>query len=147
MLKLTRKTEYALLALGHLCKDKPAGTTNVREIADTYQIPFPVLAKVMQQLARYGFVEPVKGAQGGYRMKVDPEEVDLWHFLEQMEGPLGLVNCMTEGDCNRISSCLIKNPLHIIDETIKDVFHRMTLQDVIQPVLPKPPEYVWETAP
>ena len=135
MLKLTRKTEYALLALGHLCHDD-GSTTKVREIADTYNIPFPVLAKVMQQLARHNFVEPIKGAQGGYRLKIDPVEIDLWQFLEQMEGRSAIVGCFVEEDCDQLTTCLIRSPLHVIDDTIKSVFHGMTLKDVIRPAVP-----------
>lgn len=136
MLKLTRKTEYALLALGHLCHDDDGNATKVREIADTYNIPFPVLAKVMQQLARHNFVEPIKGAQGGYRLKVDPVEIDLWQFLEQMEGRSAIVGCFVDDDCNQLTTCMIRSPLHVIDDTIKSVFHGMTLEDVIHPSVP-----------
>ena len=133
MLKLTRKTEYALLALGHLCKDGHSSTTKVREISDTYNIPFPVLAKVMQQLDRHNFVEPIKGAQGGYRLKIDPVEIDLWQFLEEMEGRSAIVGCFIDEDCDQLPTCLIRSPLHVIDDTIKAVFHGMTLEDVIHP--------------
>lgn len=136
MLKLTRKTEYALLALGHLCHDDGGSATKVREIADTYNIPFPVLAKVMQQLARHNFVEPIKGAQGGYRLKVDPVDIDLWQFLEQMEGRSAIVGCFVDDDCTQLPTCMIRSPLHVIDDTIKSVFHGMTLKDVIRPAVP-----------
>ena len=136
MLKLTRKTEYALLALGHLCHDDGGSATKVREIANTYNIPFPVLAKVMQQLARHNFVEPIKGAQGGYRLKVDPVEIDLWQFLEEMEGRSAIVGCFVDEACDQLPTCMIRSPLHIIDDTIKSVFHGMTLKDVIHPAVP-----------
>ncbi|MCH7858284.1 MAG: Rrf2 family transcriptional regulator [Candidatus Marinimicrobia bacterium] len=136
MLKLTRKTEYALLALGHLCHDDGGSATKVREIANTYNIPFPVLAKVMQQLARHNFVEPIKGAQGGYRLKVDPVEIDLWQFLEEMEGRSAIVGCFVDEACDQLPTCMIRSPLHIIDDTIKSVFHGMTLKDVIRPAVP-----------
>ncbi|UCD38913.1 MAG: Rrf2 family transcriptional regulator [Fidelibacterota bacterium] len=133
MLKLTRKTEYALMALGHLSRDENGATTKVREIAVTYDIPFPVLAKVMQRMARKGFVEPVQGAQGGYRLKTDLADVNLWQFLERMEGPLGLVDCVSEDECTQLSSCNIKTPMRVIDHTLKAVFTGLTLEHVIRP--------------
>ena len=84
MLKLTRKTEYAFMALGHLSRPEGGSVTKVREIADTCGIPFPILAKVMQRLARKGFVEPVQGARGGYRLKALLTDVSLWQFLERI---------------------------------------------------------------
>jgi len=133
MLKLTRKTEYALMALGHLSRPDVGGVTKVREISDTYEIPFPVLAKVMQQLARKGFVEPLQGARGGYRLKAALADVNLWQFLESMEGPLGIVDCVCEGECTHVGSCNIRTPMMVIDYTLKSVFTGLSLEYVIRP--------------
>ncbi len=132
MLKLTKKTEYALLALAHLNRAGRGAAINVREIADTYQIPFPVLSKVLQRLAREGYVEPTKGARGGYRIRVELAQHNMWQFLEQMEGPLGLVDCITMPDCSQQAACLIRSPLHAINETIAAAFHRMSLADLFR---------------
>ncbi len=133
MLKLTRKTEYALMALGHLTRSEESGITKVREIADTHDIPFPVMAKVMQHMARAGFVEPVQGARGGYRLKAHLADVSLWQFLERMEGPLGIVDCVSEDECTQVDSCSIRNPMQVIDHTLKSVFTGLSLEQVIRP--------------
>jgi len=131
MLKLTKKTEYALLALGHLSRAGQGATINVREIADTHQIPFPVLSKVLQRLAREGYVEPTKGAHGGYRLREELAQRNLGQFLEQMEGPFGLVDCIAVPNCTQLDGCLIRTPLQVINETILAAFHRMSLAEVI----------------
>ncbi len=135
MLKLTRKTEYALMALDQLSLPEASGVTKVREIADNCGIPFPVLAKVMQHMARKGFVEPVQGAQGGYRLKAQLADVSLWQFLERMEGPLGIVDCASlgEDECTRAESCSIRSPMRVIDHTIKAVLTDLSLEQVVRP--------------
>ena len=135
MLKLTRKTEYALMALGCLSRPDGGSITKVREIADTCGIPFPVLAKVMQHMAHVGFVEPVQGAQGGYRLKVRLADVNLWQFLERMEGPLGIVDCLfvNEDECTQVESCSIRSPMRVIDHTIKSVLTGLSLENVVRP--------------
>ena len=130
MLKLTKKTEYALLALTHLGQAESESITKVREIADAHDIPFPVLAKVMQQLAKMEFVEPIQGAQGGYRLKTSLREINLWQFLERMEKPSGIVDCVADHDCAQMGSCTIRTPLQAIDRRIRTVFDGMTLDDV-----------------
>ena len=137
MLKLTRKTEYALMALGRLSLPEGDGVTKVREIADTCGIPFPVLAKVMQRLARQDFVEPVQGAQGGYRLKARLADVSLWQFLERMEGPLGIVDCisLSEGECTQMESCSIRSPMRVIDHTLKALLTDLTLEQVVGPYM------------
>ena len=135
MLKLTRKTEYALMALGHLSRTAEEGVTKVRKIADAHDIPFPVMAKVMQHMARAGFVEPVQGARGGYRLKANLADVNLWQFLERMEGPLGIVDCLyvNEDECTQVESCSIRSPMRVIDHTIKSVLTGLSLESVVRP--------------
>ncbi len=131
MLKITRKTEYALLALGHLSQGKLDTVTKVREISDLHLIPFPVLSKVMQNLARAGYVEPVKGAHGGYRLSAQTGDTSLMLFLDRMEGPMGIVDCFVDAECDQLSGCSIRTPLQIIDETLRQVFNNIPLNNVI----------------
>lgn len=133
MLKLTRKTEYALIALSHLNQSGNNGVTKVREIADAHDLPFHILAKVMQQLAKEGFVEPVQGAQGGYRLKARLADVTLWQFIDVMEGPLGIVDCVIDGGCIQADSCCIRDNMLAIDQTIKAVLTDLSLEHVIRP--------------
>lgn len=131
MLKFNRKTEYALLALQHLNGSDDKSITKVREIAVTFNIPFPVLAKVMQQLARYDFVEPLQGARGGYRLGPRGLDSSILQFLEAMEGPQGLVDCLADGECDQLANCTIRTPLSELDITIRQFFSNIKLQDVL----------------
>ncbi|GAF77156.1 unnamed protein product, partial [marine sediment metagenome] len=85
--------------------------------------------------ARKGFVEPVQGAQGGYRLKARLADVNLWQFLERMEGPLGIVDCVnvSEDECSQLESCSIRNPMQVIDHTLKAVFTDLSLEQVVRP--------------
>ena len=58
MLKLTRKTEYALIALRHLRFVGADSIVSTKQIAAQYSIPQPLLAKVLQELSRQDFIEP-----------------------------------------------------------------------------------------
>lgn len=130
MLKLTRKTEYALISLRYLQLMKESGTVTSRNISDEYNIPFPVLSKVLQHLSREGYIEPVKGAHGGYRLCLELSDINLWNFLEIMEGPLGLVDCLIDTDCNQEVNCSIKAPLRRINHRVKTVFNNLSVSDV-----------------
>ncbi len=52
MLKLTKKADYGLIALKHLSTQGPNGSSSAKEIAETYHIPLPLLAKVLQKLVK-----------------------------------------------------------------------------------------------
>lgn len=85
----------------------------------------------MQNLARTGYVEPVKGAHGGYRLSAQTDDISLMHFLDQMEGPMGIVDCFVDADCDQRNGCSIRTPMQIIDETLRQVFKDIPLNNVI----------------
>ncbi len=132
MLKLSRKTEYALMALRHLHSKSAGELTSSKEIAGTYRIPGELLAKTLQHLAREGIVETVQGPHGGYRLKVDLDLVSLSDFIELLEGPVALTNCSIDKDCDQLLTCTIRIPIHRINEKMKDIFSNTTLAEVMQ---------------
>lgn len=132
MLKLTRKVEYGLIALRHMKTKDEQSVTSAKEVAETYAIPTHLLAKVLQQMAREGIVEPVHGPNGGYRLKSTLGDIKLTHFIEILEGPLGLVNCSIEEDCNQLEHCNIRHPINRINNSIITMFDKLTLAEITQ---------------
>jgi DNA-binding IclR family transcriptional regulator len=63
MFRLSKKTDYALLALHYLASEEASGVASTRMIAERFDIPGELLAKILQQLARDGFVAAHKGVQ------------------------------------------------------------------------------------
>ena len=131
MFKLTRKTEYALLALHELSNSGETNVTKVRDIATRNLIPFPVLAKVMQNLARHNYVEPTQGAKGGYQLHENAMKTNMWQFLEEMEGPQGLADCFIQASCEQLELCSIRSPLKELDRTIRRFFYEVQLKDIL----------------
>ena len=81
MLKISRKVEYALIALRHLQGLKKEELASAKELADSYGVPKELLAKVLQRLAKKNIVDAVKGPHGGYRLAIDPERMKLTEFF------------------------------------------------------------------
>ena len=77
MLKITRKVEYALIALRHMQAKDTEGLTSASEIATHYGIPKQLLAKTLQQMARDNIVEAVQGPTGGYRIRSNLDNISL----------------------------------------------------------------------
>ena len=67
MLRLSKKADYALIAMKHLAQ-KAGGrsSTSAREIAEQYDIPIELMAKVLQRLVRTGLLVSTQGTRGGY---------------------------------------------------------------------------------
>ena len=130
MLKLTRKTEYALIALRHLRLVDLDEVVSAKDIAARYNIPQSLLAKVLQELSRQDFIEPIQGPKGGYKLKAKLDIITMTQFFEIMEGPLGLMDCYFDSNCELLDSCNIRTPINQLNESMRTMFDNMTLSDV-----------------
>ena len=129
MLKLTRKLEYALIALRHM-QDKGDSLSSAREIGDMYLIPQELLAKTLQQMARLNYIKAAQGPQGGYRIRKGLTEISMTQFMEDLEGPIGIVDCNISSDCIQLDNCNIRIPVKQINSHIRAIFNEIRVGDI-----------------
>ncbi|HHZ98444.1 MAG TPA: Rrf2 family transcriptional regulator [Candidatus Marinimicrobia bacterium] len=130
MLKITRKVEYALIALNHLQQQNDGDLCSAKEISKQYGIPQELLAKTLQKLARVEIIEAVQGSTGGYKLLVDPSTISMTHFFEILEGPVGIMDCYFDSGCRQLNTCNIRSPINKINDAIRNVFNNITLADL-----------------
>ena len=130
MLKITRKVEYALIALNHLQQQNDGDLGSAKEISKQYGIPQELLAKTLQKLARVEIIEAVQGSTGGYKLLVDPSTISMTHFFEILEGPVGIMDCYFDSGCRQLNTCNIRSPINKINDAIRNVFNNITLADL-----------------
>ncbi len=130
MLKITRKVEYALIALRHLQELDQEQLSSAKELATKYSIPRELLAKILQRLAQKNIVQAIKGPSGGYRLAANPNKVNMTKFIEILEGPMGIVDCYFDSNCGQFDGCTIRTPINRINDSIRSMFDNMTLADI-----------------
>lgn len=143
MLKLNRKTEYALLAIQHMYH-KEAGAdeiTNTREISEAYNIPYPLLAKVMQRLAAKGIIKSIQGTKGGYRLAKRPETIVIADVVEIFDGRVAVADCFKDAriTCPQWEDCSIKDPLAELNFKIYSLLANTSIKDLAGEVHSKKP--------
>ena len=106
--------------------------SSAKEIATQYGIPKHILAKTLQQMARKKMIEATKGPSGGYKIVADLDQISLKDFFEKLEGPLGLMDCYFNTDCVQMKSCNILTPIQRINQNMRDMFSKTTLQEITQ---------------
>ena len=129
MFKITKKVEYALMAVRHLHMEGNKLSSS-SEIANSYNIPKPLLAKILQRLARKNIIKAIKGPSGGYIISKDPFKVKMTEFFEIMEGPMGIADCHLDSSCAQIECCSIKDPINKLNNSVKSLFDNMTLAEI-----------------
>ena len=132
MLKITRKVEYALIALRHMQLKQSEELTSTKEIATRYGVPQQLLAKTLQHMARDGIIEAVQGSAGGYRVATNLDQMSMKDFFEKLEGPLGMMDCYFDSDCIQFGSCNIRVPIQRINDNMRNLFSQMSVQEVTQ---------------
>lgn len=87
-MKLTNKSEYALLALTYLARQEPGEYVSGDQIAAAQQIPKKFLQQILHALIRGGIVRAVKGRGGGYSLANAPSEISVAEVVRLFEGAL-----------------------------------------------------------
>jgi FeS assembly SUF system regulator len=132
MLKLTKKADYGLIALKHLAVNGQ-GSSSAKEIADTYGVPLPLLSKILQKLAKAGFLRSEHGTNGGYKLARDPRSITALEVIRSIDGPLVLTACFTEhGSCTHTDKCNVREPLRKVHESILLLLSSITISDMSQ---------------
>ncbi len=130
MFKFSKSVEYALISLNHINKCDSSTPVSVRQISDKYNIPYDLLAKILQKLSKAKILFSVKGPKGGYKIKSKYKDLSLINFIEILEGPFGIASCLVDIDCNQMTNCNIINPLEKINSKIYQVFSDIKLNQL-----------------
>ncbi len=131
MLKLTKKADYGLIALKHLALRSDHGSASAKDIADCYGIPQPLLAKILQKLARHGFLLSQHGTRGGYALARDPGTITALDVIRLIDGPVLLTACVTpRGECNLTEKCTVRAPLRRVHDSIQALLSSITISEL-----------------
>jgi len=131
MLRLSKKADYALIAMKHLAIRPDAGSASAREVAEQYDIPVELMAKVLQRLARRGLVTSHQGTRGGYRLARAASIISVADIIQAIDGPLTVTACSTEAEnCEQYAKCSVRDPLWRIRERILSALATCSLQEV-----------------
>ena len=130
MLKLTKKADYGLIALKHLAVNGPE-SSSAKAIADTYGIPVALLSKILQKLAKLGFLTSEHGTNGGYKLARAAREITALEVIRAIDGPIFLTACFTEhGYCCHTDKCIVRDPLQKVHEGILRLLASITIGDM-----------------
>ena len=132
MLRLSKKADYALMAMKHLAIRHEAGaSSSAREIAEAYEIPLELLAKVLQRLVRARLLLSVQGTRGGYRLGRPANSIPVAEVIQAVDGPLTVTACSdNDHRCEQYSKCSIRDPLWKIRGRIIDALTTVSVADL-----------------
>src|ERR1700752_3468063 len=137
MLRLSKKADYALMAMKHLAQRPGPPSTSAREIAERYDIPIELMAKVLQRLVRTGLLVSTQGTRGGYMLSRSSGLISVADVIEAIDGPFTVTACSTDKhDCEQFSKCSIRDPLWQIRERIAAALGTVTIAEIAAESVP-----------
>jgi len=102
----SRSAEYAMRAFVCLAEVPEGKYAMVKNIAEESETPTHFLAKILQQLARKGFLRSSKGPTGGFTLRRPAEDITLLEIVDAIDGlseyercPSGMTECNDEAQC------------------------------------------------
>ena len=139
MLRLSKKADYALMAMKHLALRGDGSSSSAREIAELYGIPVELMAKVLQKLVRRGLLASHQGTRGGYHLARAPMQISVADVIQAIDGPVTVTACSTEeGNCEQFSKCNVRDPLWRVRERILAALGECTIAELASDAPPPP---------
>jgi len=136
MIKFSRKTEYALIAIQYIANKGITEFSTAKEISDNYNISYELLAKILQRLAKNNIITSTKGVNGGYKFIKSPDDVTLSEIIESLNESYALTRCLKKNrpnktDCQIADCCTLKNPVAIIQNRLNIFFDDITIRHLM----------------
>jgi Rrf2 family protein len=131
MLRLSKKADYALMAMKHLALRGDRSSSSAREIAEQYDIPIELMAKVLQRLVQRGLLASHQGTRGGYHLARQPGQISVADVIQAIDGPVTVTACSTDdGSCDQFAKCNVRDPLWKVRERILTALGECTIAEL-----------------
>lgn len=129
-MKLTTQTDYALRTLMFLATR--SSRANVCDIAQLFGISVNHVAKVVNLLARAGYIRSTRGVGGGIELAQQPKDISVGGVVATMETDMHLLSCVGSDDsCAIHAFCKLKGVLAEAERVQREYLDGVTLADVV----------------
>ncbi len=136
-MKLSSKTEYAILALLELGQRYGKGYVLSRDIASSRDIPESFIERILLTLRNGGVLISVRGANGGHCLAKDPSDISVREIIEIFEGSLAPIDCVNErissvpAYCSIESLCVLKDLWKKMYDAMLASIENITIKDLV----------------
>jgi Rrf2 family transcriptional regulator, iron-sulfur cluster assembly transcription factor len=131
MLKINRKTEYAIRGMIYLARQPRDQFVMIKEITKATKTSPVFMTKIFQKLSSVNLVLSSRGAFGGLRLSRKPEHITLKEIVEAIEGPVIMNLCVIDDkSCGFSGVCSAHVAWKKIKDSINSMLEDVTLKDI-----------------
>lgn len=125
-MKYSQATDYALHAMLYLVTESPDTPVNVQLLANKLGVSQTYLSKMMTKLVKAGLVHSASGANGGYRLKHNQDDISFLDVIHAIEGTTSLFEC----SFNHGSECLIQQVVIDAEQQMEQILKNKKISDL-----------------
>ena len=123
------------MAVRYLAINSNGKYSTAKEISEYYNIPFELVAKILQKLVRKNVLASFQGIRGGYSLVKSPDQISLIDIISAIENNYQITNCMNDNssqkDCSYFNCCMIRDPLIKLQREIDKLFRNMKVNHIL----------------
>lgn len=128
---ITRYSDYCLRTLIFLALQGDRLAT-IQEVSRSYNISKNHLMKIVYQLGQKGYINSIRGKNGGIRLGRAPEQINLGTLFTDVEQSFAIAECFsTNNSCAITPACHMKKILSDALAAFLAVLHQYTLADLL----------------
>lgn len=133
MLRISKLTDYAILAMVELARD--GGILSAQRLAERTEVETPTVSKVMKLLAQAGLVVSTRGASGGYKVARNAGAINVAEIIAAIEGPIAMTECSVEqGLCTVEHNCSMRSNWQRISMAVARALADVSLAEMTMPM-------------
>lgn len=130
VLKISEAASLAMHTMGLLASE-PEKVFSNREAASALGVSEAHLSKVMQRMARGGYIGSVRGPRGGFMLAKPAKDITLLEIFEQIEGPLAPSDCLLASRVCEGGNCILGGLLEKINSQVQEYLSGTKLSDIV----------------
>ena len=135
---INRDADYAVKALLSVARREGA-TVPVTDLTAQLGLPRPYLRKIMQTLARQGFVRSAKGRGGGFVLARPAGRIAVADVVRAFQGPISLHDCLSkEKLCPDVSACPLRKSLERLERRLVRDLQALTVASILKENVGRP---------
>ena len=132
-MKISTRGRYALRMMLDIATHDQNGPVRIKDIAARQKISVKYLEQIVSVLTKAGFLNSVRGTQGGYHLSRYPREYTVGMILSLTEGDLAPVSCIDGSyQCPEQDDCVTVRIWRELDKAISGVIDKYTLEDLVE---------------
>ena len=129
---ISTKGRYALRVMIDIAIYSNGNYITLKDISARQEISLKYLEQVISLLNKAGFLQSLRGNNGGYRLARKPEEYTAGDVLRAAEGTLAPIACLqnSKNQCDRYGHCTTISFWEKYYQVITDYVDSVTLRDL-----------------